>query len=192
MSAEAISTWMHIPQGEWTADDLDRVPEEVGRCEVLDGVLIVMSPQRKFHSRVMWRLVSALDAAAPDGWEAEAEMTIRLNKKNRPEPDVVVVAVSNHEDDYTRTWYWPPEVLLAVEIVSPDSEGRDRKVKPEKYARAGIPHYWLVDHEKGAPIVHVFELDTAQGRYVETAVEREHLVLDRPFPMTIEVGRLYR
>ncbi|GAA0279971.1 hypothetical protein [Cryptosporangium japonicum] len=23
---------MHIPQGEWTADDLDRVPEEAGRC----------------------------------------------------------------------------------------------------------------------------------------------------------------
>jgi Uma2 family endonuclease len=191
MSAEAISNWMHIPQGEWTADDLDRVPEEVGRCEVLDGVLIVMSPQRNFHARVMMRLAAALDAAAPDGWEATMEMTVRLGKKNRPEPDVLVVPIRD-EDDYNRTWYWPIEVLLAVEIISPDSEERDREIKPEKYARAGIPHYWLIEYEKNAPIVNVFELDTERRCYVKTAVERKQLVLDKPFPMTIDVDQLYR
>jgi len=82
-------------------------------------------------------------------------------------------------------------VMLVVEIVSPESGHRDRVVKPEKYARAGIPHYWLINDDQGAPIVHVFELDAEQGTYVQTAVERHKLALERPFPMTVDVDRLY-
>ena len=37
-------------------------------------------------------------------------------------------------------------VMLAVEVVSPESEARDRHRhrKPQLYAHAGIPHFWLV------------------------------------------------
>src|SRR3712207_5141334 len=86
MGAEAIPDWMRIPQGQWTADDLDLVPEEVGRCEVLDGALIVTSPQREFHSTVMWQLAAALRDVAPFGWRIRIEMTVRLAKDSRPEP----------------------------------------------------------------------------------------------------------
>ncbi|TQS44386.1 Uma2 family endonuclease [Cryptosporangium phraense] len=181
---------MHIPQGAWTADDLDRVPEEVGRCEVLDGVLIVMAPQRDFHSAVMWRLAAALDGSAPEGWRIRTEMTVRLGGKSRPEPDLVAVAPSAVLGPQ-RTWYLPTEVPLVVEIVSPDSEHRDRVAKHLKYARAGIPHYWRIEEDRGEAVVHAFELDAAAGYYVETAVERRKLVLERPFPMTIDVDRLY-
>lgn len=38
-------------------------------------------------------------------------------------------------------------VRPAIEVVSPDSIGRDRETKPVKYARAGIPHCWRVENK---------------------------------------------
>jgi Uma2 family endonuclease len=38
-------------------------------------------------------------------------------------------------------------VLLAVEIVSPGSEGVDTVTKRAEYAAAGIPQYWVVDQD---------------------------------------------
>jgi Uma2 family endonuclease len=37
---------------------------------------------------------------------------------------------------------------LIVEVLSPSTEGRDRGRALRAYARAGVPHYWLVDVER--------------------------------------------
>ena len=42
----------------------------------------------------------------------------------------------------------PADVALAVEIESRGSRRDDRRIKPEVYAEAGIPEYWLVDVRK--------------------------------------------
>jgi Uma2 family endonuclease len=36
-------------------------------------------------------------------------------------------------------------LLLAIEVVSPDSEAIDRVIKKDEYASAGVPRYWIVD-----------------------------------------------
>lgn len=190
MSAEALPEWLVTPPGGWTADDLDRLPPEAPRCEVLDGALIVMSPQRSFHSRAMRRLADAIERVMPVGWQVDTEMGITINKRNRPEPDLVVV-YPGVEANPDRTWYRPEEVALAIEIQSPESILRDPVTKPKKYAHAGIPHYWLIDDVKGAPIVQVFVFDQAEKRYVEVSMERHKLEVAEPFPMTIDLQRLY-
>jgi Uma2 family endonuclease len=189
MGAEAIADWMRIPQGQWTADDLDLVPEEVGRCEVLDGALIVMSPQRRFHSTVIRRLANMLEAAAPPGWEVATEMTVRLDELNRPEPDVLVLRPGTY---FTRdsTSCVPADVALVVEVVSPDSRVRDRVIKPEKFAAAGVPQYWRIEDDRGETVAHLSTLDD-RGRYVETAAERGKIHLDQPFPHFLDVDQLY-
>ncbi|MET7932536.1 Uma2 family endonuclease [Streptomyces sp. NPDC005322] len=60
-----------------------------------------------------------------------------------------------------QTRYEAADVPLAVEVVSPDSEDRDRDTKPRKYAAAGIPHFWLVGMagERDHPAVHTYEPD---------------------------------
>lgn len=189
MGAEAIPDWMRIPQGQWTADDLDLVPEEVGRCEVLDGVLIVMSPQRAFHSIAIRRLANLLELAAPPGWRVLTEMTVLIDDHNRPEPDIVVLQPGVHVARDTTTCF-PPNVALAIEVVSPDSVLRDRVIKPDKFAAVGIPQYWRVENEHDETVAHLFELDTG-GKYVETAVERGKIRLDQPFPHFLDVEGLY-
>lgn len=192
MTAEALPAWFYPPPTGWTADDLDRLPPEAPRhLELIDGALIVMSPQTLFHMRVINRLSSKLESMAPEALEVAREMTVTLGKRTRPEPDVMVTR-RLPDDDLSITSYQPEDVVLVIEVVSPDSEEHDRRVKPERYAEAGIRHYWRVENESGSPAVHVYELDDTTGIYVPITIERSHLSIGVPFPIEIDVMDLTR
>lgn len=186
----AVPDWMRPPREEgWLADDLDNVPEAPRHTELIDGALVfMMSPQRTWHGRVILSLWQNLDRQAPDGVNVETEMTIRLDEHNRPEPDVVATTAALDAD---RTWHAPEDVLLVIEVVSPESEHRDRTVKHRKYAEAGIPGYWRVEDEGGVAVVHAYELDSVTGAYVATGIFREDLKLDRPFHVEFDVRKLF-
>ncbi|MFC4566005.1 Uma2 family endonuclease [Nocardiopsis mangrovi] len=178
----ALPEWMYPPRIEgWYAEDLDRLSEAPRHTELIDGALVfMMSPQRSWHGRVVNELVFALKGRLPEGMEVEREMTVRLDQRNRPEPDLVVTTAPFLPD---RTCFEPADVALAVEVVSPESAERDRKVKLRKYAEAGIPHYWVVEEEYGLPVVHVYELDAPTGVYAPAGIFRG--ALDRPVPFKI-------
>lgn len=189
MSAEALPEWFYPPPGGWTADDLDRLPPSAPRFELIDGALIMMSPQTRFHGLVMRRLANAVERAAPGELSVETEMTIKLGRRQRPEPDVVVLNAPTAEA--VRTWYRPEEVVLVVEIVSEESVERDRLTKPVKYAQAGIRHFWRVEKEGDEPVVYVYELDGVTGAYVATGIYHQQLKVSVPFPMDIDLTGLY-
>ncbi|MBW5485739.1 Uma2 family endonuclease [Streptomyces bambusae] len=180
----ALPKWMYPPRDEgWFADDLDNLPEAPRHTELIDGALVFRTPpQRSWHGRLVTALTNRLTAQAPEGVEVEREMTIRLDRRNRPEPDLLVTT-SPYDPD--RTWYSADQVQLVVEVVSPESAHRDRTVKLRKYAEAGIPHYWCIEDEDGAPVVHVYELDGPTGTYVPVEIFRD--VLKRPVPFPVEV-----
>ncbi|MFC4535608.1 Uma2 family endonuclease [Sphaerisporangium dianthi] len=71
--AESLPDWFYPPPQGWVAEDLDRLPPEAPRhLELVDGALIVMSPQTKFHMRVIDRLTRMLESAAPEGSTSSA------------------------------------------------------------------------------------------------------------------------
>ncbi len=146
-----------------------------------------MSPQRSWHGRLIIGLTIALMDQAPAGIEVEREMTIRLDERNRPEPDLLVTTAPY---DPNRTWYAPTEVLLAVEVVSPESAHRDQKVTLRKYAEAGIGHYWCVEEENTAPVVHVYELDTPTGSYAPAGIFRRSLQRSVPCELILDLDKL--
>lgn len=185
----ALPDWMQPPRAEgWLAEDLDHIPEAPRHTELIDGALVFqMSPQRAWHGRLLAALAVLLGQQAPDGFEVEPQMTVRLDERNRPEPDVLI---STAPYDPKRTWQAVADVLLAVEIVSPESAHRDRVVKLRKYAEAGIPHYWLVEEEDGLPVVHVYELDGPTRRYAPTGIFRERLEVSAPFPVQLDLNGL--
>ncbi|WP_420719128.1 Uma2 family endonuclease [Streptomyces sp. WM6386] len=175
------------PSG-WEADDLDHLPQAPRHTELIDGALIfMMSPQRLWHSRLVQKLTLALEQAAPDGIEVAREMTVRLDNKSRPEPDVLVTTAAYDPD---RTWYAPQDVALVIEVVSEESADRDRSMKPVKYAQARIPHFWRVEDEAGAPVVHTYELDTMTSTYVPTGIHRGRLAVTVPFSLDIDLKNL--
>ncbi|MDH6706025.1 Uma2 family endonuclease [Kitasatospora sp. MAA19] len=183
-----LPDWMYAPRDEgWLADDLDHLPQAPRHTELIDGALVfMMSPRRSWHSRTVTRLTTALEDLAPAGSLVDREMTIKPDRRNRPEPDVVVTTVAYDAD---RTWFAPADVTLVVEVVSPESAHRDRTVKLRKYAEAGIPHYWIVE-EDGLPVVHVYELDVPTSTYAPAGIFRGVLERPVPFPITIDLDSL--
>lgn len=183
------STWPMPPEGGWTADDLDRLPNLPPHTELIDGSLVFVSPQTIFHERAIDFFKWQLQSLAPADFEVFREFTIDIDRQNRPEPDVVVVRGEVVEDaDQTR---FPVDaVLLAIEVVSEDSVSRDRETKPLKYAKAKIPHYWRVENEQGRAAVHVFELEPTTGTYTSTGIFRERLKTDVPFPVDLDLTQI--
>ncbi|MFI7533505.1 Uma2 family endonuclease [Streptosporangium sp. NPDC049376] len=194
---ELLANWPYPPPGGWTADDLDRLPQEgphgepdfFKHVELVDGALIFMSPQKRFHDVVIRRLANSLEAQAPEHLAVATQMDVVLGVRQRPCPDVLLIdAALDREHD--RTAYVPEEVHLVVEVVSPESEFRDREVKPRRYAAAGITHFWRVEAENGVPAVYVYELDSATRAYVPTGIHRDKLSVQVPFPATIDLTAL--
>ncbi|MFF4500286.1 Uma2 family endonuclease [Streptomyces sp. NPDC001401] len=185
---EPAYRWPIPPPGGWTADDLDRIPGLPPHTELIDGSLVFMSPQTRFHSRTMRLLDNALLGQAPEHLDVDREMTVKLDTKNRPEPDIVVFPVDAVTGP-NQTWYKPEDIVLAVEVVSADSRERDREVKPGKYAAAGVPHFWRVeqDDDKGYPVVYVYELDPATKSYGLTGIFHDRLKVSVPFDIEIDL-----
>ncbi|MEU0384428.1 Uma2 family endonuclease [Streptomyces chartreusis] len=179
-------TWPTPPEGGWTADDLDRLPNLPPHTELIDGSLVFVSPQTLFHSRAVDFFNWQLQSLAPAEYEVIREFTIDIDRQNRPEPDVIVVHGDVVEDP-GQTRYPAESVVLAIEVVSADSVSRDRETKPLKYARAGIPHYWRVENEKGLAAVHAFELEPTTGAYTSIGIFREWMKVSAPFPMDLDL-----
>ncbi|GGW16884.1 hypothetical protein GCM10018980_10970 [Streptomyces capoamus] len=185
----SASSWPTPPEGGWTADDLDRLPNLPPHTELIDGSLVFVSPQTVFHMRAVDFFNWQLQSLAPEEFEVIREFTIDIDRQNRPEPDVVVVHADVVEDP-GQTRFPAESVVLAIEVVSEDSVSRDRETKPLKYARAKIPHYWRVENEKGRAVVHVFELEPTTGTYTSTGILRERMKVDAPFPMDLDLTQI--
>ncbi|WP_129311994.1 Uma2 family endonuclease [Streptomyces sp. L2] len=191
MTAESVehrTEWPVPPQDGYTVDDLFTLPNLPPHTELIDGSLVFVSAQRDFRSVVIDLLVSGLRRTAPQDLRVRREMTVVIDRRNGPEPDVSVIraeAVKGPE----QTYYQVADVLLAVEVVSPDSEARDRDYKPHKYAAAGIPHFWLVDMagQDKHPVVQVYERGEATGTYALTGIYHDRLKVSVPYDIDIDL-----
>ncbi|MFG3254498.1 Uma2 family endonuclease [Streptomyces sp. NPDC048172] len=189
MSVEPEYEWPRPPEGGYTAEDLDRLPNLPPHTELIDGSLVFVSPQAYFHMLAIDLLSRRLTQQAPPETLAVREMTVTLDRGNRPEPDVMVVAKEAlHSLD--QTTFRPEDVRLAVEVVSPDSLARDRDTKPRKYAGAGIPHFWRVENDGGRAVVYVFELEPATKTYAVTGIHHDRLKLTVPFALDIDLAEI--
>jgi Uma2 family endonuclease len=185
----AVPEWMRPPRPEgWYADDLDKLAQAPRHTELIDGALVfMMSPQRVWGARMVTALVNCLTDQAPPGIEVDREITIRLDRWNRPEPDLLATTAPY---DPSRTFYTPEETLLVVEVVSPESAHRVRTVKLRKYAEAGIATYWRIEEEDGSPVVHAYELDEPTRSYVPIAIHRHELRTTTPFTIKLDLDGL--
>jgi Uma2 family endonuclease len=182
------------PAHGWTADDLDHVGTEgpygeldlLKRAELVDGALVIRSPQTAWHRAVINLIVRSLEAQAPPDLAATSEMDARLGPRQRPVPDVLVITATAAAD-LTRTFYDPADVRLVAEVVSEESAVRDRERKPQLYATAGIPCFWRIENADGKPVAYTFELEPATGWYVPTGIFHDRIKAAVPFPVDIDI-----
>ncbi|SFB84373.1 Endonuclease, Uma2 family (restriction endonuclease fold) [Streptomyces aidingensis] len=192
MSVESGHDWTRPPAGGYTAEDLDRLPDLPPHTELIDGSLVFVSPQTNFHMLAVRLIEYGLLRTVPREFEVIREMNVVLGEQQRPEPDVMVVRAEAMTGN-RQTAYRAEDVILAVEVVSPESRDRDRETKPLKYARAGVEHFWRVEEGgDGFPAVYVYELDPATRCYAGAGVHHARLKLAVPFPVDIDLTSLRR
>ncbi|MFW5416006.1 Uma2 family endonuclease [Nocardiopsis sp. CNT-189] len=176
-----------------TSEDLDRLPGLPSHTELIDGGLVVPALQTAFHALMGDVLVAGLRRTVPEALKVRREMTVTLGPRQRPEPDVLVVEASAEADPgWSETTYPPEAVHLVVEVVSTESEERDRKRKPLLYAEAGIAHFWRVEKGDGGPVVYTYEIDPATRAYFLTGIHHSHLAASAPFPVDIDLTEVDR
>jgi Uma2 family endonuclease len=175
--------------GPWTERDLLALPEDGQRHELLEGSLLVSPPPAGRHQYAATQLELVLAPAAPSHLVVVQGLGVRLPGVNLFIPDVLVgerEAVMNDRSGILD----PAPVHLVVEIVSPNSEMKDRVIKPQVYAQARIPTCWRIELEEQGPRIEAFRL---RGRtYVSdgSAGPGEQLVVQRPFPLSLDPLRL--
>ncbi|MGW4466569.1 Uma2 family endonuclease [Micromonospora sp. NPDC004704] len=175
------------PTGGWTTDDLDALPDDGHRRELLDGVLIMSPSPTAAHQTIAWRLAAALDVDCPDEYDVTQGVEVRINRRRSFIPDVLVTTAAAAARRTAK--YEPHEVVLAVEIVSQGSQSMDRILKPALYAQAGIPFYWRIEFEDGLT-VYTYKIDPVHEVYTETGRWNKFVDTGEPWAMNLPVSRL--
>lgn len=112
--------------------------DEDDRVELLNGLVVSMSPQNPPHAEAIAALTRVLVRLVDDMAEVRVQLPFAAHADSEPEPDLVVVPLPRQRGEH------PDRALLVVEVA--DSSGhRDRVVKAAIYAAAAVPEYWIVD-----------------------------------------------
>ena len=172
------------PVDGYTAEDLDRIPDLPPRTELFDGSLALVGPRKRVHTLTLDVLVAGLRRAPRRPARTPGDDG-GPRPRQRPEPDVpVVYAAAEAGPAWSETAGLPADVRLAVEVVSRESEERDRRRKPLRYAEARIAHFWRID---AGPDMHTYELDPVTGAYFLTGIHHERLAVAAPFAVDIDL-----
>ncbi len=170
----------------FTVADLEAMPDDGRRYELIDGTLLVSPAPTWSHQEMGFRLAIQLDAACPPDLRVlPAPFAVRTSDVDEVQPDVLVARFADLTDKCL-----PVGPLLAVEVLSRSTRLHDRNTKLDHYARLGVPSYWLLNPvEPGG--IEVRELDKS-GAYqlVASAAGEDAVTVERPFPLTICPARL--
>ncbi len=133
----------------FTIHDLELLPEDGSRYEVIDGELYVTTQPHWRHQYVCTRLGGDLDAwsrqsgagltvAAPGVIFADDEAVA---------PDIVWISRERIErvlwDD--GKLHAAPDLVVEVLSRGPKNEERDHDIKLKLYSRRGVREYWIID-----------------------------------------------
>ncbi|HZI15033.1 MAG TPA: Uma2 family endonuclease [Myxococcus sp.] len=138
------------------------------RIELLDGVLIPMSPIGAAHNALVIRLTMLLTEAARGQALVSAQGALALGE-HRPQPDLALLPL-----DQNSLRRLPSRALLVIEVADTSLE-RDR-AKAGLYAKASIPELWIVDVARKTVEVHT-EPDVRAARYQTVHYRGEGTVL---------------
>ena len=179
------------PQVSW-GDFLDWVLGIEGRAEWVDGEIIGIAGENVRHHLIVGFLhILVTLHAERHRLGLVFAWTFLMKMQHRPTgrmPDLMFLA-NEHRERLQGTYLDGP-ADLAVEVVSPDSEVRDRREKMAEYEVAGVREYWLIDEPRRE--AYFYTLDR-NGRYREALPSVDGIYASTVLPgLRLRVDWLWR
>ncbi|MFW6238208.1 MAG: Uma2 family endonuclease [Halanaerobiales bacterium] len=152
-----------------------------GRYELIEGKACMMypAPSRR-HQKIIIEFIRQLSQylLEKDCEVYAAPFDVRLpegdqddeNVQTVVQPDILLMCDEDKLDE--KGVRGAPD--LVMEVISPASGVRDRKVKRELYERHGVKEYWLVDYLEEVVEVYILNND---GEYGKSEVYQEEDVV---------------
>ena len=177
----------------WTIADIELLPDNGNRYEIIDGELFVTKIPHWNHQKAVgnacaelnkWSELSGLGEAVP------APGIIFTNADNVI-PDVVWVSKERLSMllDEAGHLTGAPELVIEVLSEGVDNQRRDREVKLKLYASRGVKEYWILDWRLQQ--VEVYRRDKALLKLVETLFVADDLTSPMLPNFVCPVSRLF-
>jgi Uma2 family endonuclease len=168
-----------------TRADLEDMPDDGHRYELIDGALIVTPSPMRRHQGAVGELYFRLRASCPADLQVlVAPFDVVLADDTVVQPDLLVA----RRADFTERDL-PVAPLLAVEILSPSTRRIDLMLKRSRYEAAGCPSYWVVDPD--VPSIIAWQLRDGVYALVGEVSGDDSLSLEQPYPVTVVPARLF-
>ena len=144
---ERLLTVLAIPTepAKTTYEEFLNWADEDTLAEWVNGEIVMTSPASRIHQTIDFFLAKIIGLYAEErtlGQVFVPPFQMKLAGSGR-EPDLLFIATENL--NRLRKTYLDGPADLVVEIISPESVGRDRGEKFYEYEAGGVREYWLLD-----------------------------------------------
>jgi Uma2 family endonuclease len=149
---------MKVGIPKMTLAQLDALPDDGNRYELIEGDLFVTPAPRAKHQRVVMELGSILHMYAKAHklgivFPAPTDVRLRL-RETRVQPDILFVSAERAGTIGVQEVSGAPN--LVVEVLSESTKRADLEEKRQAYERAGIEEYWIVEPDQCYVLVYRF------------------------------------
>ena len=172
--------------GGLTIEDLEAMPEDGRRYELIGGSIVVNAspvPRHQVASSALYEILRA--GCPPDHRVFYAPMDLDLVGEQRVEPDLMIVPHTSVGDKRLSL-----PILLVVELISPSTALWDQVAKRAAYEESGIEHYWLVDTRPESPGFTALRVGDA-GVYETVADSAERIEIDAPVQVSTSLASIF-
>jgi Uma2 family endonuclease len=161
----------------WKSADLELLPDNGNRYEIIDGELIVTRAPHWNHQKAITRLIQSLGIWSNQSNLGEVVTTPGLvfTDDDNVIPDLVWISNDRLVRilDESGHLVGAPELIIEVLSAGSDNERRDREVKRKLYAVRGVQEYWIVDWQKQQ--IEIFRRDGNGLPLIATLFDRDVL-----------------
>jgi Uma2 family endonuclease len=136
-------------QMRWTIADLELLPNNGDRYEIIDGELFVTRALHWGHQEVCGRVFAVLDGWSQSTHQGRVAISpgVIFTDADHVIPDVVWISHERLAILLDEAGHLTAAPELVVEVLSPgaDQERRNRELKRKLYSARGVQEYWIVD-----------------------------------------------
>jgi Uma2 family endonuclease len=133
----------------WKSADLELLPDNGNRYEIIDGELLVTRAPHWDHQNAILNLSVALVTWSRSSGLGRVSVTPGLifTDDDNVIPDLVWISTDRLARvlDESGHLLAAPELVVEVLSAGSDNERRDREVKRKLYAIRGVQEYWIID-----------------------------------------------